>query len=422
MKKLLIKNARVLSPADDIDEKMDILIRNGMIEKIDRRLTADETIDLEGKVVCPGFIDMHVHLREPGYEEKETIYTGTKAAMYGGFTALACMPNTKPVADNRATVEFIINQNEKAGFVRLYPIGAVTKGQKGEELAEIADLYAAGAVAISDDGKGIMSAAIMRRALEYNLMFRGPLIVHAEDHKLTENGVMNEGLVSTLLGFSGMPREAEDVIVARDLELSASTGSRVHFAHVSTARSVALIREAKKKGLAVSAEVTPHHLLLTDTMVKSFSTSTKVNPPLRTIEDIEALCVGLKDGTIDVIASDHAPHTFEDKDCEFIFAPFGISGVETMIPLMLTGLVNRKILSLAELVKKMSVNPARILNLKSGSIRPGQVADLTVLDTEIETVISTKNFHSRGKNSPFDGYSCKGKACLSLIGGKVNRL
>ncbi|MDD5090960.1 MAG: dihydroorotase [Candidatus Wallbacteria bacterium] len=422
MKKLLIKNARVLSPADGIDEKLDVLICDGRIEKIDKKLSAEESIDMSGKIVCPGFVDMHVHLREPGYEEKETIYTGTKAAMYGGFTAVACMANTSPVADNRATVEFIINQNEKAGFVRLFPIGSVTKGQKGEELAEIADIYAAGAAAISDDGKCIMSAEIMRRALEYNRMFPSPLIVHAEDLVLSRSGQINEGLVSTLLGLKGMPREAEDVIIARDLELMKYVSSRIHFAHLSTRRGVELVREARKQGLPVSAEVTPHHLLLTDTAVKTFDTNTKVNPPLRTLEDIEALCEGLRDGTVEVIASDHAPHTFEDKDCEYIFAPFGISGIETLVPLMLDRIVAKGVISLPEFINKISVNPARILNIPFGHIQPGQEANLTVLDLEVSGTIRVDRFHSKGHNSPFDGWNYKGRAVYSVIAGKLNKL
>ncbi|MDD2714848.1 MAG: dihydroorotase [Candidatus Wallbacteria bacterium] len=422
MKKLLIKNARVLSPEDGIDEILDIVIRDRKIEKIGKRLTGDETMDMAGLVVCPGFIDMHVHLREPGYEEKETVYTGTKAGLRGGFIALACMANTKPVADNRATLEFILNQNQKAGFLKLYPIGAVTKGQKGEELAEIADIYAAGAVAISDDGKGINSCAIMRRALEYNKMFHGPLIVHAEEQTLAKDGMMNEGLVASLLGFHGIPREAEDVIVARDLELIASTDSSVHFAHVSTLRSTALIREAKKKGLPVSAEVTPHHLLLTDTAVKSFDTNTKVNPPLRTLNDIEALCEGLRDGTIDAIASDHAPHTFEDKDCEYSFAPFGISGVETSVPLMLTYIVKKGVLTLGDFVRKVSVNPAKILHLPLGTIREGTEANLTVLDLEASGEVDPEIFLSKGRNTPFKGWKYTGRAVYAIVDGRVNKI
>ena len=419
--KLLLKGGRVIDPAQNINEITDILIMDGKIAALGTDLSADgaEIIDLTGKYVVPGLIDMHVHLREPGLEYKEDIYTGTRAAALGGFTSIACMPNTKPVIDNITGIEYVKGRASSVGAVNVYPIGAITKGSEGSELAEIGDMVQSGAVAVSDDGKPVSNAQVMRLALEYTKMFGIPVIAHSEDQHLADGGQMHEGFVSTVLGLKGIPSVAEEIMIARDCMLAEYTGGRLHVAHVSTAGAVEIIRQAKARGVNVTAEVTPHHLTLTDEAVRSFSSSTKVNPPLRTITDIEALAAGLADGTIDVIATDHAPHAFEDKDVEYKYAPFGISGLETAVGLILEALVHDGIMSLQDVIKAMTLRPAQILGIDKGTLKVGKDADVTALDLNREWTIDPARFVSKGRNSPYAGVHVKGQAVLTIVAGEV---
>lgn len=418
--KLLLKGGRVVDPAQNINETADILIENGKIAAIGADLSTDgaEIINMAGKYVVPGLIDMHVHLREPGLEYKEDIYTGTRAAALGGFTSIACMPNTKPVIDNITGVDYIKGRARDVGVVNVYPIGAITKGSEGQELAEIGDMVQGGAVAISDDGKPVSNAQVMRLALTYAKMFGIPVIAHSEDPDLAEGGQMHEGFVSTVLGLKGIPAVAEEIMIARDCMLAEYTGGRLHVAHVSTAGAVDIIRQAKARGVNVTAEVTPHHLTLTDEIVRSFDSSTKVNPPLRTMTDIEALTAGLADGTIDVIATDHAPHAFEDKDVEYKYAPFGISGLETAVGLILQALVQGGTMSLPEVVKALTLRPAQILGIDKGTLQVGKDADITVLDLEQEWTIEPAKFISKGKNSPYSGLRVKGQVVATIVAGE----
>ncbi|MHB1419415.1 MAG: dihydroorotase [Bacillota bacterium] len=420
--KWLIKGGRVVDPAGGTDRITDVLVDQGKIVAVADGLTGGEgveVIDASGKIIAPGLVDMHVHLRDPGYEAKETIATGTRAAAAGGFTGIACMPNTQPVADSAAVITYIRTRAREEGTISVYPIGAITKGSQGEELAEIGDLVNAGAVGISDDGRPVMNGEIMRRALQYSAMFQIPVIVHCEDLNLVAGGVMHEGRWSTVLGLKGIPAAAEEVMVARDLILAEETGGRLHIAHASTAGTVRLIREAKGRGVAVTAEVTPHHLILGDDAVDGYNTATKVNPPLRTAADREALIEGLADGTIDVIATDHAPHTSEDKDQEYDYAPFGMVGLETAVPLVVTLLVSRGRLTWSQAVTALSYNPCRVLGLPGGTLRPGSVADLVIIDPDLEEQVDTNKFNSRGKNSPFHGWKLKGWPVLTMVAGMV---
>lgn len=418
---ILIKNGRVIDPSSDIDTPLSVLIENGKIKALEKNIKASsdtKIIDASGKIVVPGLIDMHVHLREPGYEHKETIYTGTLAAAYGGFTTIACMPNTNPVIDNQAVVEFIISKAKKEGFVNVLPIGCITKGQKGEELSEIGELVNSGVVAISDDGEPVMNASLMKAALEYSKMFNLLVISHAEDKNLSLKGSMNEGFTSTKLGLTGIPRIAEEVMIARDILINEYTKGKLHIAHISTKNSVDIIRQAKERGIKVTAEVTPHNFTLTDKCLEEFNTNFKMNPPLREKYDLEAIKSGLADGTIDVIASDHAPHNIVYKDTEFDLASFGIIGLETSLPLSLQ-LVHKKILSLNELIKKMSLNPAKILNIDKGTLTPGKDADITIIDLNKEFIVDITSFKSRSHNSPFNGLKLKGKAWMTIVSGKI---
>jgi dihydroorotase len=419
--KLLLKGGRVIDPANELDGIMDVLIDNGRIAVVKEKIEAEDATvyDLTGKVVTPGWVDIHVHLREPGFEGKETILTGTRAAAAGGVTGVAAMPNTNPVADNQSVVRFIKEKAKEAGWAKVYPIGAITKGSQGEELAEIGEMQAAGAVAISDDGKPVSNGQMMRLAMEYAGMFDLPIISHAEDLKLANEGYMHEGYISTILGFRGIPSVAEEAMVARDLLLAQMTGSRLHIAHVSTAGAVEMIRQAKEKGIKVTAEVTPHHLTLTDEAVQSFDTSTKVNPPLRTEEDRQALIQGLIDGTIDVIATDHAPHAREEKEAEFAYAPFGLVGLETLVPLVVDRLIHGGHLTWLEAIARVTVNPARILGLEAGTLGVGQAADITVIDPEKTATVQKKHFYSMGKNTPFEGWSLKGWPVMTILDGRV---
>lgn len=425
--RLVIKSGRVIDPANDMEGIFDILIEGGRIARIEKdiKVTNRKTepssvtvINAEGKIVVPGLIDMHCHLREPGYEYKETIATGTKAAAAGGFTTICCMPNTEPVNDNRSVTDFIITQAKKEGMADVLPIGAITKGRKGEELAEIGELVEAGCIAISDDGSPVMNSGIIRIGLEYAKAFGIPVISHCEDRNLSAEGVMNEGLVSTELGLLGIPSVSEEVMVARDLLLAELTKGRIHIAHVSTIGSVRLIREAKERGIKVTAETCPHYFTLTEEEVRGYNTNAKVNPPLRTHRDVEAIKIGLKDGTIDIITTDHAPHAVQEKEVEFNFAPFGIVGLETALPLCLR-LVEEGVLTLKDVIAKLTTNPAKILGLKKGSLAVGSEADITIIDIEKSLVIDPDLFRSKGKNSPFAGWKVKGAVITTIVGGKV---
>ena len=419
---LLIKNGRVIDPAGSVDGVQDVLLKGDRIERLGANLAvpADTTVlDATGKIVCPGFIDLHVHLREPGQEYKETVATGTRAAAAGGFTAVCAMANTHPVNDNRSVTDYIRAKADTEGIVRVYPIGAVTRELGGAELSEMAELAEAGCVAFSDDGKCVMNAALYRHAMEYTLPFGTPLISHAEDHHLSKGAAMNEGVVSTELGMPGAPAAAEDVMVARDILLAELTGAHVHIAHLSTAGAVRLVREAKARGVRVTAEVTPHHLLLTEEAVRGFDANTKMNPPLRSKRDTEAVLEGLLDGTIDCIATDHAPHAVSEKEGEFDRAAFGIVGLETAVGLLMDRLVRPGTLPLATLVARLSRDPARLLNLPGGSLAAGAPADLTLLDPEARWTVDPAKFVSKSRNTPFGGWTVTGRPWKTIVGGRV---
>ncbi len=417
---LLIRNGRVIDPAGGADGVQDVWIAEGRIHKMGKGLRAPagtETVDATGKVVCPGFIDIHVHLREPGFEYKETIASGTRAAAAGGFTAVACMANTFPVNDNRAVTDYILARARVEGVVRVYPIGAVTRNLEGKQLAEMAEQAEAGCVAFSDDGKCVMNAELYRRAMEYALPFGLPVISHAEDCHLGRDSTMNEGLVSTELGLSGQPAAAEDVMVARDIILAELTGAHLHIAHISTSGAVRLLRDAKARGVRVTAEVTPHHLLLTDELVRSYDPNCKMAPPLRTKRDVEACLEALVDGTIDCVATDHAPHALSEKEGEFAEAANGVVGLETAVPLLLDRLVRRGVIDLPTLVTRLSTGPARLLNLPGGSLAPGASADITILDLERPWTVDPAAFRSRSRNTPFAGFTGTGAPWMTLVGG-----
>lgn len=422
MKKLLIKGGRLVDPAENIDGEYDILIVDGKVAEVGSDLAEPtaETIDASGKLVTPGLIDMHVHLRDPGFEDKEDIVSGTRSAAAGGFTSVACMPNTAPVIDNAAVVTYIKTKAKNEGWVNVFPIGAITKGLKGEEISEVGYLYKSGAVALSDDGKPVMNSEVMRRSLEYSKMFDLAVIAHSEDSNLAADGMMNEGYMATVLGLKGIPNAAESAMIARDIELAKLTGGRLHIAHVSARESVDLIRNAKKQGVKITAEAAPHHFTLTDEAVAGFDTSTKVNPPLRTAEDVEAIKSGLKDGTIDAIATDHAPHTEEEKAVEYLYAPCGMIGLETAFALAYTELVQKDVLSLPEMIAKFTVNPARILNLKGkGSLKAGQDADIAIFDLAEKWVVDRNKMYSKAKNTPFHGFALQGKPVITIVNGEI---
>ncbi len=412
---ILLKNGHIIDPITQQDTVADILIIDGVIEKIGTSISADkkiETREMNNKVITPGFIDMHVHLREPGFEHKETIASGCLSAAAGGFTAVCCMPNTNPAIDDASVVRSIIEKAKHVhnGIVDVYPIAAATKGREGKELSPMMELAEAGVVGFTDDGAPIESAEIMRRVLEYTSMIDKPIIQHAEDVSMTKGGAMNEGTISMSLGLPPMPPVAEDIMIARDLKLVDYLRAKYHVAHLSTAGAVDLIRGAKRKKLPVTCEVTPHHFTLTDEAVRTYDTNTKMNPPLRTQEDIDAIKEGLSDGTIDVIATDHAPHSYDEKQVEFIYAPFGIVGLETAIGLSVTNLVKTKVLSMMQLIEKLSTNPRTILGLQQIKIVEGEKANLTLIDPNIEWVVDIQCFKSKSKNSPFDKYVLTGKA------------
>lgn len=449
--RILIRGGRVIDPAGGVDDLLDLFIEDGKIARIEKSTrgrrqeagdaeppeagkakalktaksgestsgSVDRVMDATGLLVCPGLIDMHTHLRQPGREDKETIASGTMAAARGGFTTLCCMPNTDPVNDTRSVTEFILDTAKREGTVQVYPVGAITKGLKGEELAEIGELFEVGCAAISDDGRPVMNAELMRRAMEYAAMFDLPIIQHSEDLYLSGRGVVHEGLISTELGLRGIPSASETVMVARDLLLAELTGARLHIAHVSAAESVRVIREAKARGVRVSCEVTPHHVALTEDAVRGFQTNAKMNPPLRSETDRQALLEGLRDGTIDVIATDHAPHTVQEKEREFDLAPYGVIGLETALAITLTTLVALGVLSLPQAIAKLTSEPARILKLQKGRIAEGADADLTIFDPDRDWTVDPANFASKSRNTPFAGWRLTGATVATLVGGKV---
>lgn len=419
--KLLIQGGKVVDPTQKIEKKTDLLIEKGKIRGIGKIQGKKSwtVVEAAGWVVAPGFVDMHVHLREPGREDKETILTGSLAAASGGFTSIMCMPNTQPVNDNEAVTRFILERARQAGLVNVFPAGAITKGSGGEELAEIGEMVKAGVVAITDDGNPVENNQIMRRALEYAKIFDIPVVDHCEDRALAATGCMNESSVSTRLGLRGMSRVAEELHVARDIMLSRLTGGRVHIAHLSTAESLQWVRLGKKQGIPVTCEVTPHHLVLTDADIKDYDTHFKMNPPLRTREDVEALRQGLSDGTVDCIATDHAPHTRVEKEVTFEEAAPGIIGMESALPLVWDQLVRPGLLSVARLVELFSVNPNRILRLGRGTLKEGAIADVTVIDPGARLTVDVQRFRSKGRNCPFHGWTLSGLAVLTLVAGRV---
>ena len=419
--KLLIKNGLVIDPANKIEEKLDILVENGKIVKIGKNISDSKAkiINAKDRIVTPGFIDMHTHLREPGFEYKETIESGSKAAAKGGYTTICCMPNTNPPIDNQAMVEFIKLKSSQIGIVDVLPIGTITKGREGKELSPIGELYNAGAIAISDDGDCVANSEILRRALQYTQMFNIPIIEHCEDINLTAEGVINEGYYSTLLGLKGIPSSSEEVMVARDILITREFGGKLHIAHVSTAGSVDLIELGKKMNVTVTAEATPHHFTLDDSMLQTYDTNFKVKPPLRTKNDVKAIKNGLKNDIIDVIATDHAPHAELDKHVEFNNAADGIIGLETCFPLIITELVKPKILSLSQAISKITINPAKILNLNKGTLSVGSDADITIADIKEEIMIDEGFFASRSTNSPFIGRKVFGEICKVIKNGNI---
>src|SRR5262245_15195516 len=419
----LIKNGVIIDPAQSLDARRDLLIRDGRVAEIGENVNADgvEIFDASGLIVAPGFIDLHVHLREPGFEYKETIASGARAAVAGGFTSICCMPNTKPVNDNSSVTSFIIEQGRAAKLANVFPIGAITQESKGEHLAEIGEMKTAGVVAISDDGKPVLDSGIMRRAMEYSRDFDLAVVDHCEDCCGVASWAMHEGEYSALMGLNGLPGAAEDLHVARDITLAELTGARVHIAHISTARSVEMVRQAKQRGLAVTCEVTPHHFTLTDRDVyeSGYDTNLKMAPPLRPQSDLEAVIDGLRDGTIDAIATDHAPHHANEKMLEFDQAPNGVIGLETAVGLTLDRLVDRGVISLRRMVELLSVNPARIFNLNRGTLKLGAVADVTIFDPNGEIKIDASKFQSKSRNTPFDGWELKGAPVATIVGGRV---
>src|SRR5437870_4010513 len=414
---LLITNGRLIDPTQRFDAKADLLIEDGVIAEVGKKLRASgEVIDADGLVIAPGFIDLHTHLREPGQEHKETIATGTRAAVAGGYTAVCARANTFPPNDERAVTEMIIAEAARNGACRVYPIGAVSRALKGEELAELADLRAAGCVGVSDDGKPVSNGQLMRRAMEYASMLRMPVIAHEEDLNLTDGGVMHEGFHSTLLGMSGIPAASEETMVARDVILARMTGAHLHVAHVSTAGAIAAIREARASGVHVTCEVAPHHIALRDETVQSFSANLNMYTPLRSEEHRKALLEGIADGTVDAIATDHAPHHFDEKNVEFDLAPFGVIGLETAFAICYDRLVRERVIDLPRLIELMSSAPARIFNLPGGTLRAGSPADVTLLDPETRFQV-TNSFRSKASNSPFIGETLHGRVVATIVGG-----
>ncbi len=419
--KILIKTGNVVDPSNKLNEVMDIVIKNKKISEVGQNLTGkfDITIFAKGLYVFPGLVDAHCHLREPGQEYKEDIASGTKAAAKGGFTAVACMPNTKPVIDNDAVVKFIVDKAAECGFTKVYPIGSITKGSEGKQLAEMGFMKEAGAVAVSDDGRPVENADVMRKALEYSKDFNLPIISHCEEMSLAENGAMNEGFLSTTMGLKGIPSIAEEIQVSRDVLLAEYTGVPVHIAHISTAGSARIIREAKSRGVAVTCETCPHYFSLTEAECEGFNTNAKVNPPLRGESDRQAIIEAIKDGTIDIIATDHAPHHRDEKNVEFQYAANGISGFETALAAAYTYLVKPGRITIEKLVELMSLNPAAFLSKETGGIKVGALADITIVDLNSEVTVNGDEFISKGKNTPFTGKKLNGQAMFTIVDGKI---
>jgi dihydroorotase len=418
---MLIKNGRVIDPSQKIDDTLDVLVENGLVKEIGKGLAAPaetETIDAAGLYVVPGLIDMHVHLRDPGLEYKEDIISGTKAAVAGGFTSICCMPNTKPVIDNKTVVSYIISKAKTEGFCNVFPIGSITYGLSGDRMSEMGELKESGCVAVSDDGKPVRNSELMMRSLQYAAGLGIMVISHAEELELVGEGAMNEGYTSTELGLKGIPRVAEDIATARETLLAEYTGTPIHIAHVSTKGSVRIIREAKARGVKVTCETAPHYFTLTDDAVRGYNTNAKMNPPLREAEDVAAIKEGLKDGTIDAIATDHAPHHQDEKDVEFNVAMNGIIGLETSLPLSL-GLVDEGVLTLNQLIEKMSYNPSNILGLNRATLQTGAIADITLIDPKLVWVVESDKLASKSKNSPWLGQKMNGGAAATIVGGKL---
>lgn len=416
--RILIINGKVTY--NGIVERTNVLIDEGIVlsTKAAADIEADKVIDAGGLYVLPGLVDAHCHLRDPGYEYKEDIVSGTKSAARGGFTSIACMPNTNPAVDNAAVVRYIIEKSQKEGYVNVYPIGAITKGLEGNELSEMGIMREAGIVAVSDDGKPVMNSDVMKKALIYAGQFGLPVISHCEDLNLTDNGSMNEGLTSTILGLRGIPSASEDVMVSREIILSEYTNVPIHIAHVSTKVSVELIRQAKNRGIKITAETCPHYFTLTEEACRDYNTNAKMNPPLRSQKDLEAVIEGLKDGTIDIIATDHAPHHFDEKNVEFEKAANGIVGFETALALSYTGLVEKGHLSFQQMIEKLTVNPAEMLKIDKGTLEEGKTADIILVDFDNEYKVDVSKFVSKGRNSPFDGFKVKGRVMMTIVGGK----
>jgi dihydroorotase len=417
---LLLQGGRVIDPSRGLDQAVDVLVQDGKIAGVEAGLTAPEGAEVRnvaGKIVAPGLVDVHVHFREPGDEDEETVASGARAAVAGGFTAVCAMPNTDPVTDNQAAVGFIIRQSVRASLARVYPIGAVSVGQQGGRLAEFGEMVGAGAVAVSDDGRPVASSHLMRTALEYARTFGIPVADHCEDPALAAGGVMHEGLVATRLGLKGIPTAAEEIMVARDCVLAELTGGHVHLCHMSTRGSVELIRRAKERGIRVTAEVTPHHLTLTDHACEGYDTHAKMNPPLREAADVAALRAALREGVIDCIASDHAPHAYDEKEAAFDDAPFGVVGLETAFAVAHTELVQGGVLTLPDLIARMSTAPARIFHLPGGTLATGAPADVVVLDPAARWTVDAAAFHSKSRNTPFAGRTVTGRAVLTVVAG-----
>jgi dihydroorotase len=424
--KMLLKGGRVVDPANQIDGVRDVLIDNGIIARVGvglagaKEAEGAEVFEVPADViVCPGLIDMHVHLREPGQEHKETIATGTAAAVAGGFTAVACMPNTDPINDQASITEFMIARAKDAGLARVYPIGAVSRGSKGEQLAEIGELKAAGCVAVSDDGRPVATALLMRRALEYTAMVGIPVINHCEDQTLKADGVAHEGYHASRLGLRGIPGEAEEIMIERDITLAGLTGGRVHVAHLSTRGSLRAVRVGKARGIKVTCEVTPHHFVLTDEALAGYDTNVKMNPPLRETADREEMIRGLIDGSIDAIATDHAPHHADEKSVEFDQAPFGITGLETAIPLVFDRLVHPGLITLQRAIELLAINPAKILNVPGGTLSEGVPADITLLAPDLKVTIDPARSRSKSRNTPFGGWTLRGGVAATIVGGRM---
>jgi dihydroorotase len=420
MRTIQISGGRIIDPAQDIDQVGDLWISRGRVLPLGGGYEeAEIVIDARGLIVCPGLIDVHVHLREPGNEEDETIATGARAALASGVTSVACMPNTRPAIDSQAAAEFVVLQGQRARQANVYPVGAVSKGRKGEELAELGQLVAGGAVAFTDDGSPVASASLMRRALEYAKMFDRVIMQHCQVPELTVGGVMNEGLVSMRLGLAGMPAAAEDIMVARDIRLTEITGGRLHIQHISTARSVELVRDGRRRGVRVTAEACPHHFTLTDKELAAFDSNFKMNPPLRSWTDVEAVIEGLKDNTIEILATDHAPHASEKKMKEIDQAPFGIVGLETLVPITVASLIDAGHLTWPEVLRKLTCNPARLLGIPKGTLKAGADADVTIIDPELAWTIDPAQFRSKSRNTPFGGWKVRGRAHTVIVAGEV---